>query len=65
MSEQKQIGWYSYERVNGIPVSRLYNKKVNRHHYTLNEKRVITKQGWKYEGVDLYTVGNGQQSKDD
>lgn len=23
------IGWYSYKGANGIPVSRLYNKKVN------------------------------------
>ena len=45
----------------------MYNKKVNWHHYTLdeNEKRVITKQGWKYEGVGWYAVGNGQQSNDD
>lgn len=30
-----------------------------------NEKRVITKQGWTYEGVGWYAVGNGQQSNDD
>ena len=40
---------------------------VNWHHYTLdeNEKRVITKQGWKYEGIGWYAVGTGQQSNDD
>ena len=41
-------------------MTRLYNKYVNWHHYTLdqNEKNVISKQGWKIEGTGWYAMPN-------
>ena len=49
------------ETIENIPVYRLYNARSSEHFFTIteNEKNVLSKAGWKYEGVAWYTLNKG------
>ncbi|MFG0221365.1 family 25 glycosyl hydrolase, partial [Streptococcus suis] len=57
------IGWGKFEGISyyapisgGTPVYRLYHKGLKIHIYTTdtNEKNVLSKSGWNYEGIVFY-----------